>query len=130
MHTRVLPIEGGGPVLQATLGDVGGVPLLRIQGELDLATQPALQSYLQQMRSDRDAIVDLTYVGYIDLSGITILEQFHRLLREHRRMLVLVVQSDVVRHVFDILRLGDRIPIVGSTADALGLIEKSRAPGQ
>lgn len=68
--------EGASPEVLAIRESLlfGGVVELSLVGELDLATAPALEQRLSQLRSERKAVrVDLSRVEFIDSSGLRVL---------------------------------------------------------
>ena len=95
-------------------GEQPGGWVLRVSGEVDVATSPELRRELHQL-VDRDGpiVVDLHDVTFIDSSGLGVLVGTLKRLREQGRdgHLVLEGLQDPVRKVFDITGLSELFTI-------------------
>jgi anti-sigma B factor antagonist len=96
----------------------GGIHVISVKGEVDLATGPAFERALGALPEDSKAsvIVDLSDCGFMDSTGL------HLLTRTQRRFdgrLAVVSPSRSVLRVFEITRLDQVIPIYPSRAAAL-----------
>ena len=84
-------------------------PIVRIVGEIDIATAPLVRAELANLvnRGARQIRLDLADVGFIDSSGLGVLVGTLRRLREERdgRVRIDAVQ-DGVRRIFEITGLG------------------------
>jgi anti-anti-sigma factor len=109
-------------IQQARIDDV---PVLRLQGDLDLAGVAALEHALAGLEElDLDVLVlDLRAVSFLDSSGLRALLAADARARAADRRLVLVRGPDVVHRVFEIALLDRRLTFV-DTPEASG----QRAP--
>jgi anti-sigma B factor antagonist len=84
--------------------------LVRITGELDAETAPALEEALR-LASERGAtelVADFSGVSFIDSSGLSVLVASHKRLQRLGGTLVIAAPSAPVRRLFDIAGL-DRV---------------------
>jgi anti-anti-sigma factor len=91
--------------------------VVHVEGEVDLATAPLFANAIAEAyQTSRRVVVDLTRIGYLDVSGIRALETFARV--SGHRFAVLVPKPEIHR-LFDILKLTDVLPVVASLDAAL-----------
>ena len=85
------------------------VPGVRVRGEVDMATAPALQGALEAaVASSVGAfVVDLTETEFLDSSGIAVLLRTRALLGREDRTFVAVCPDGPVRRVIDACGLAD-----------------------
>jgi anti-sigma B factor antagonist len=97
-----------------------GLPVLLIAGEIDLHRSPELRAVLQtHVAARRPALVlDLTGVEYIDSSGLATIVEYLRSAQDFGGRIALVGLSPRVRTIFDLVRLGEIIPIAATLAEA------------
>jgi anti-sigma B factor antagonist len=102
-------ILGDLPSIQLEVRGQPTQPVLRIVGEIDVATAPVVRKELAALVNDgaQRIILDLDGVAFIDSSGLGVLVGALRRLRDERggRVTVDGVQ-DGVRKVFEITGLG------------------------
>lgn len=113
MASDVQEAAGG---LRITRSDPSGVTLLRLQGELDLASAPELSAAVQQAfaRAPQPVVLDMAAVGFIDSTGVrTLLEAQHVAGRD----LVLMAPSAAVTRVLDLTRLRGRFMEIDADVD-------------
>jgi anti-anti-sigma factor len=113
MASDVRETAGG---LRITRRDAAGVTLLRLEGELDLATAPELSTAVQQTfeGARQPVVLDMAAVGFIDSTGVrTLLEAQHLAGRD----LVLMAPSGAVTRVLDLTRLRGRFVEIDADAD-------------
>ena len=91
-------------------------------GEVDLYTAPSLRDRLAGLVDEgaRRVLVDLSEVGFIDSSGLGVLVQGLKRLREAGGDLALVVTDGPTLKVLSITGLDKVFAIHASAADALG----------
>ena len=93
-----------------------GVTLLRLEGELDLASAPELSSAVQQAFAGaaQPVVLDMAAVGFIDSTGVRTLLEAQQLAG---RDLVLMAPSGAVTRVLDLTRLRGRFVEIDADAD-------------
>ena len=96
------------------------VDVFHLAGEIDLHYAPALRALFQLKVKQRCAalIVDLSDVSFIDSTGISVLLEYLRDAAEFDGKLCLAAPTDHVRHVFEIVRLNQVLPIFDSVTEA------------
>ena len=82
----------------------GGIPLVSVTGEVDLATAPVLERTLLDAAEDRagQVIVDLTCCSFLDSRGLTALLATRGRLAHSSRSLGLVLSNPNVLKIFQI----------------------------
>jgi anti-sigma B factor antagonist len=91
-----------------------GGTLLRIDGELDLATVSGLEEALE--RASAPLVVDLTHCGFLDSSAVRILLAT---VTEGDGTVALVAPDPRIRRVLEIAGLDTIVPIHSTVAEAL-----------
>jgi anti-anti-sigma factor len=90
-------VEPGG-VFQAETNHLDGLVVVALSGDLDLAARPVLRSVLNShLDDDRDLVLDLARVTFMDSSGLEMLLAAHAELRPGRRIVLRHVQERVHR---------------------------------
>ncbi len=98
--------------------DQGNVVTVSLTGEIDLQHSPALRHHLMDlMFAQRDVLVDLAGVSYIDSSGIACLVEAYQAARRNGTRFVLVAVSAPVMRVLQLARL-DKVFALAETAEA------------
>ena len=109
----------------------GPVPVARISGEIDLANGPRLRDDILAVAvaDVQGLVVDLTAVSYLDSSGVKVLFQLARDLRQHdQALLVTVPVCSPLRRVLKITRFHEVAPICDDLDAAFDLVP--RRPGE
>lgn len=115
------PATPRGRFLATTAWLDGGVPVVSVVGELDLATAPAFEDALLALsgRGDGAVIADLALCDFMDLRGLhVLLDARARLERAGRKLLVVTGNRELLR-IFKITRVGKVLAIYPSVAAAL-----------
>lgn len=95
--------------IESEVADAGHV--LRLAGELDLASVPHLQRALDRIRPDAEQIViDVERVTFIDSSGLRALLVWRRQCEEDGVEFRLTPGTPDVRRLFEVTGLLDRLP--------------------
>ncbi|MBO2448638.1 STAS domain-containing protein [Actinomadura barringtoniae] len=109
------------------------VTLIAIAGEIDIATAPQLRAYCERhARPDRGRhlVLDLTEVTFLDSSGVKILVDAHLAAEQHGTTVRVAAPSPLVTRVFDVLRLGDHIPVHTTVRQALAAALAASGPSR
>ena len=96
-----------------------GEPVLVVTGELDLATVGNLRRRLHSVieHSEGDLVLDLSNVGYLDSSGLSVVLEARDLLHRDERTLVIADPSAPVTTILELCGLTDHVVIRLSAAD-------------
>lgn len=90
--------------------------ILRVEGELDIATAPSLDTQLEraQMLDVTTIVVDLDEVGFIDSSGLEVLIRHAALSSSDGGRLRLTKGSAQAQRLFELTGTSDRLPFIES----------------
>ena len=103
-----------------------GMPVARLEGEVDLARVPELRAELVAAvePSDRGLVLDLTGVDYVDSAGLHLLHDLARTLAARGQGLRAVAGADdVVRRVLELVGLARTVPLEATVAAAAAALE-------
>jgi anti-anti-sigma factor len=93
--------------------------VVSLAGELDLSTIPTIEPrLLQEIRSRRGVVIDLTRVAFIDSSGIGMLIQAFRESEGSGRLHIVIAPSSQVERVFTIAGVDRVLPLFLSLDEA------------
>ena len=100
-----------------------GLSIIAPHGEIDVATAPGLQDYLNKVigRGGGPVVVDLTAVTFIDSTGLGVLIGAQKYCDEAVRELRIVVTDPRIRKVFEITGLTHHFAMHDSLEPALRL---------
>lgn len=106
------------------------VAIFHLEDEIDLHYAPALRALFQAKANRRcpALVVDLSGVPFIDSTGIAVLLEYLRDASDFGGKFCLAAPTDHVRHVFEIVRLEESLPIFESTAAAIAAVSKGDLP--
>jgi anti-sigma B factor antagonist len=101
------------PLLKVDVADVDEACVIRIQGELDIATAPALESALLHALDSGAAsiVLDLERVSFIDSMGLRVLVWAARESHEDGDRLRIDCGSGPVRRMIEITSLDRSLPL-------------------
>lgn len=87
--------------------------VLQLSGELDLATAPELEQYLEAVTSvhSGDVELDLANLEFMDSTGLDVIVRAARQLRARRRDLVLRSPSPLVRTTLEVCGVRDAVTV-------------------
>jgi anti-anti-sigma factor len=96
-----------------------GAPLLKISGELDLASSPALEQELERATSSAPSLVviDLRELNFMDSTGLSVLIRAHQQAQESGHRLAIVNGSRQIRRLLSLTGVADRLTIVDRPED-------------
>ncbi len=98
----------------------GGMNVLEISGDVDLASSPDLRAVLHTFAKKRipALVVDLRQVNYVDSSGLATLIEYVRLAQAYGGKFALTNVNERVRTILDLVRLTEFLSIYPSVDDA------------
>ena len=101
------------------IGQTDGVPLVRLSGELDLATADDFEGVLKSIEKpgvDR-IVIDLRPLAFMDSSGLRAVIAADNRARKAGRSLELIRGSEAVHRVFRMTLLDDRLTFIDPVDD-------------
>lgn len=87
-----------------------GVTVVRLDGEIDIATAEDVFVRLRAATLESCTVVDLSEVGFIDASGVNALVSATRLATAQRHHLMVVAPPPQLRRILDVLDLNAVLP--------------------
>jgi anti-anti-sigma factor len=95
--------------------------VLRLLGELDLASAPLLQGAIERAEADAatQIVLDLDDLAFIDSTGLRIILAAHERFQERGQMLALTRGSQQVQRLMSITRVGEHLRIIESADEQL-----------
>jgi anti-anti-sigma factor len=103
-----------------------GVPVLSVEGELDLASAPGLCKCLTAHRGKR-FVVDLSHVMFCDSSGLrALLGEAHESRIMGGRQVVVIPSRGQVRTLIEMTGLTDVLEVADDRAGAVGRLQHNR----
>lgn len=105
-----------------TVGPYGDCAVLRVVGEVDLYTAPALRESLSDLLADgvRHVVVDTSDITFLDSSGLGVLVGSLKRLRAQEGTLALASDQERIVRLFRLTGLTDLFPPYATVADAIG----------
>jgi anti-sigma B factor antagonist len=124
--TAYAPLDASPPprdplaTLVLTRHVVGRRTVLRVAGEIDIATAPTLAGAIDAAvaAGALELWIDLTPTSFMDSAGVHVLLAAHADLRELNRRLAVICPGGSVRRVFDLALTGERLPLYEDRAAA------------
>jgi anti-sigma B factor antagonist len=112
----ILPSDDKSPKpFRCETREVHGTTLVCPQGELDLATAPAIDAELKRLfdAGTEEVVLDLRGLTFLDSSGLRLLVTWTRSAQQHDGTSFAVIQGpDVVERVIAMAALDDMLPFV------------------
>ena len=102
--------------------DLEGWALVRVQGDVDVATAPRLREQLITIISDGQprVVLDLDGVDFLDSTGLGVIVSALKRTKTHGGDLRVVCTRPAVRRVFALTGLDLAMPLADSAAEAVG----------
>jgi anti-anti-sigma factor len=95
------------------VGEEDGILVLRISGELDMASRDAIEPVVMAAITTVDSVIlDLAALTFCDSSGLAILIAASQKVAANGSSLRVCNLLPAVRRVFDVAGLGDVIPVI------------------
>jgi anti-sigma B factor antagonist len=112
-------MEGAGELELRSEQHPSGATIVRVSGEVDLATVSELQQALAAGGRTQPLVVDLTECTFLDSSGVRVLLAAASEAETAAEPFALVAGERGVRRALDIAALPDRVPVHATLAEAL-----------
>jgi anti-sigma B factor antagonist len=111
-----------------TMDEVRGVPVARLEGQVDKLAIEQARARLDQLAAAGRLVIDLDRVSFIDSAGLHALFGLGRVASAQGGGLALSVPpSCPVARVVEIVRLGDAMPVRDSVEEAAAALEEVSA---
>jgi anti-sigma B factor antagonist len=106
----------------------GDVPVVVLRGELDFDKAPTFGRVLEELltEGEREVVVDLSELTFIDSSGISVLVGAARAAAAEQGTLVVAAPRPHVQRVFDIVNLSTLVDVEPSLESALQRVGRRR----
>lgn len=103
--------------------------LVRVEGELDLFSGPDFRSRLLSAvdAAEGDAVIDLTGASFVDSSACRSILLAARRLEHRNGRLVLVNQHPAISRIFEVMGMGDLLPVVPDLDEARAVLARAHA---
>jgi anti-anti-sigma factor len=102
------------PANSITVKRDGQATLVRVGGELDIASSQALERELSELQADTLVIVDLRDVSFIDSTALGVLVRAHQLANDQRRRLGVVYAEGQVSRLLSLTGLEHELLLADS----------------
>lgn len=100
-----------------------GVPVLALRGDLDVATRRSARDALQgALQAQRALVLDLTGLGFLDSTGLTVLINSADEARRLGRPFAIAVPPGGPRRVLELSGLDEELPMADSVEAALTVL--------
>ena len=118
-------VTDGPPAFAIEPAPLRGAPGVRVRGEVDLGTAPALTAALETaIRESLGAfVVDLCDVTFLDSSGVSVLIRARALLGREDRELAIVCPPGAARRIFEIAGVTDLFALFDSRDEAAAALQ-------
>ncbi|HEY3332365.1 MAG TPA: STAS domain-containing protein [Capsulimonadaceae bacterium] len=107
---------------------VGGVPILRVSGEIDIYTAPLFKESIIGLVDEGHAniLIDMTNVAFMDSSGFGTLLSASKPLRPMGGSLSLTGCNEAISRMLEITRLNTLVPVYKTLDEALAKVKPLR----
>lgn len=113
-------------------GAAGGVPVLRLEGEIDIDTVPEIDRFLRRrlgpLYQRRSLVIDLRGVTFVDSTFIGFVVRLVGEARKGRGELVLARPVGRVRRLLCMVGLPNFVPVYESLDEARNAVREATAP--
>ena len=108
------------PDLGITSEPTNGIVVLRLSGELDVASATMLLQELRRLLTEdtRHVVIDVAELTYIDSTGVNLLASAANSFNLAKRRMCLLGRHGIVQRIFELAQLDEEIPSFGSLAEA------------
>lgn len=109
------------PPLEVTVRPHGGRAVVRLRGELDIASADDLRRHLNDARREHGehVVLDLSALEFMDSGGLSVIVACYKATSAAGGSLVLAAPRSIVRRALEITGLHRRIPVTDTLDEAL-----------
>jgi anti-sigma B factor antagonist len=106
---------------EATTDEEQVVPVLRVRGEIDVASAPEFHASLSDLvgQGSEIVLVDMSEVSFIDSTGLGVLVGTEKEMRQDGRQLQLKVNQPQILRLLELTGLDEIFTVVSGTDDAV-----------
>ncbi len=106
---------------EATTDEEQAVPVLRVRGEIDVASAPELHAWLCDLvgQGSEIVLVDMSEVSFIDSTGLGVLVGAETEMRQDGRQLQLRVAQPQILRLLELTGLDETFTVLSGTDDAV-----------
>jgi anti-sigma B factor antagonist len=116
------PLRALIPAFHVRAAECEGVPVVEVEGEIDILTAPALASALCDDHASADALVlDLAKVPFVSSTGLRLIVSVHRRLSRRGGLALAGLHANVA-HVLEIVGLADALLVAADVPAAVRLL--------
>lgn len=110
--------------LETSVGEVSGIPVVKVAGEIDVYTVPEFKSAVNKAMEAgaKYLVVDLTDVGYMDSGGFGTLLGATKRLKPKGGGIDLVGCSEAIERMLRITRLDSIFGVYGTVDEAVAAV--------
>jgi anti-sigma B factor antagonist len=96
--------------------------VVRLDGELDLASAPLLEGELDgdSVREATTVVIDLRGLEFIDSTGLRVIFSAHEQARERGQQFAVTRGPEQVQRLLSITRVGEHLPVIDSPEELPG----------
>lgn len=111
-----------GEQLRVGVRNQAGAVLVQVDGELDLASAPLLESHIDsaEVAAAETVVLDLRGVQFIDSTGLRAIFGAHSRARERGQEFAITRGPEQVQRLLSITRMGEHLRIVDAPEEVLG----------
>ena len=118
------------PYLAVITEHDGPRPVLRLQGELDICTKDCLRRAISSALEHHPPtlVLDLSALGFMDCSGLSVLVWAHKLLAGQQRQLLITGSQPIVRRLICLMGLDTYLHLTAPGAEQDAADQSSLPP--
>lgn len=113
--------KSGGDLLKIKVKEAGGLPVIKLVGEIDLSTSPQFKEKIYEIieSGKRDVIVDLNGLDFMDSTGLGVLVAALKKTRMEGGSIRLICKKNNIMKVFTITGLDKVFSIYDNLSELL-----------
>ncbi|MBU0483805.1 MAG: STAS domain-containing protein [Proteobacteria bacterium] len=118
--------------MQITVGSIDGeIVVINLVGDLVAATAEELKRQVSKLiqKNFNHIIVEMGSVNFMDSSGLGACMAIHKMVQEHKGMIIYVKPNDTVAKVFRITRADKKLSLLASKGEAQQILTANMMNG-